>query len=113
MRTARRRRPRNDSLDEIVEGTHGASEQHRAAPQEVPFDPFDLTPVGNDEKRLPVERGNVTIEQAGNLAGVRRTDNQSQRHGTSCYPPTGTPMAGRLVCATGRQRDLAVTRMAG
>ena len=69
---------------QIVEGPDRPPEQRRLAPKQVAFDALDLAPIGNDEERVPVERGEVSVEQARDLAGVRRADEQGQRHPT--YP---------------------------
>ena len=73
-----------DPLEEVVERAdrrRPSSAPGRA--QQIALDAVDLRPVRHDQKRIRVERGNVAIEQAGDLAGVRRADEQSQRHGPS------------------------------
>ncbi len=69
-----------DVLEEIVEGADAARKQRRSAREEISLDALDVTPVGDDQPRIALEHVEVALEEQGNLAGMRRPDDERKAH---------------------------------
>ncbi len=69
-----------DALEEIVECADRAAEERGLPGNELTLDPIDVRPVRHDENRLPIEGGQIAVEQALDLARVGRPRDETQRH---------------------------------
>ena len=69
-----------DALEHVVEGVDRAAEERRPALEQLPRDALDVRPVRHDEHRLPVEGGQIAVEQKLDLARVRGAGDQAERH---------------------------------
>ena len=85
-----------DRAEEVVERADLAAEQRRTAREQVALHAIDLGPVRDDEKRLAVEVLQIPIEEPRDLSGVRRANQQRQRHLVSLdtRPETNAPTPG-------------------
>ena len=82
--------------EQVVERPDLAAEERGRPAQQLSLDGVDISSRRNDEKRLTVDRFQIAIEEPRDLAGVRRTHEQCQRHpGDSSSPPGHDPAAGR------------------
>ena len=70
----------DDPLEEIGERRDPAAEERWSAREQLALGPVDVRPVRHDEDRIPVEVGQVPIEQPLDFAGVRRSDEERQGH---------------------------------
>ena len=69
-----------DPSEEVVERADRAAHQRTASPQELPLGAVDVRPVRHDQERIGVERTQIALEQARDLAGVGRTCEHAQSH---------------------------------
>ena len=67
-------------LEDVVERPDRAREQGGASREEVALRALDVRPVRHDEHRLPLERGEIAVEQRPDLARVRRPSDEAERH---------------------------------
>ena len=84
--------------------------------EQLALDALDVGSVRNDEDGLPVERSEVALQEARDLASVRRARQESQRHSAhSSFRPGGQisakPLGARFFyAALGRRPRRAVAR---
>ena len=75
LRVSRNRATRSpiarDPLEEVVEGADRAADKRAAGRQELALDTVDVRPVGHDEHRILVERGEIALEQQRDFSRVR------------------------------------------
>ncbi len=81
----RHERPRivagvRDALEDIVERSDRAREQRGPAREQFALNALDIRSVRHDEHGLPLESGEITVEQRLDLARVRRPSDQAERH---------------------------------
>src|SRR5439155_688610 len=72
--------------EEVVEGPDRACEERTGPLEQLPLDALDVRPAWHDQKRLALERSQVTVEQELDLAGVRGPDDEAEGH-----PPIVVP----------------------
>ncbi len=75
-----------DPLEDVVERPDGAREERRPAREELALDAVDVRPVGHDEERLALERGQVAVEQKPDFARVCRPSDEAERHRSIVEP---------------------------
>ena len=75
-----------DRGEEVVEGPDRACEERPGPLEQLPLDALDVRPAWHDQKRLALERSQVTVEQELDLAGVRGPDDEAEGH-----PPIVVP----------------------
>ncbi len=92
-----------DPLEEVVERADGPAQERRTARQQVALHAIDFRPVRDHEIRLAVEVLQVAIEEPRDFPGVRRANQQRQRHRcsldaraetTDARPETTAPTLG-------------------
>ena len=69
-----------EKIEQRVEGADRAGEQRPAPACELPLDAIDVDAVRDDQPRITVERLDEPVEQKGDLAGVRRADDERETH---------------------------------
>ena len=94
----------SEPSDEVVEGADRASKDAADPGEQIALDPLDLAPIRHDQNGLVVERGDVPVEQARDLAGIRRADEQRQRHSEMLAPASARWLIGKCG-AVGDGRD--------
>ena len=96
--------PGRDPLEDVVERPDRSAEQCSRADEQIALDPFDVRPGRHDQDRLPVEIGEVTIEEQSHFAGVGRPGQQRQGHRPILVPRSdgSAYAAGR---ETGKERE--------
>src|SRR5688500_14611351 len=108
--------PLQDPPEEVVECADGAAEQALSERKQLALDALDVGSIRNDEDGLPVERSEVALQEARDLASVRRARQESQRHSAhSSFRPGGQngakPLGARFFyAALGRRPRRAVAR---
>ena len=78
--TGRASAPEGQLAENVVERPDRPGEQRAGPLQEVPLDPVDVRPVGDDQDRVALDLREVSLEQASDLAGLRRPDDKGERH---------------------------------
>src|SRR5581483_6989793 len=69
-----------DPLEEVVEGADRAAQERGLPREQLALDRVDVRPVRHDEHRLPIEGGQIAVEEASDLARVRRAGDETERH---------------------------------
>jgi hypothetical protein len=88
-----------DPPEHIVERPDRPAEKSGLAPEQVAFYPVDVRPVGDNQKRVPVEGLEVAIEQTRHLARVRGAHQESERHASILDVCPASTSAGQSVGA--------------
>ena len=66
--------------EDVVERPDRARQKCARTCEEVALDPLDVRSAWHDQHRIAVDRLEVPLEQAGDLAGLRRPDDECQPH---------------------------------
>ena len=77
--------------EDVVERPDRAREQGAFPAQEIAFDAVDVRPVRDDQDRIAVDRREVGLEEARDLAGFRRPEDESQAHLSMVVRASDTP----------------------
>jgi hypothetical protein len=85
--------PVGDQPEKERERDNRAAKERRAASEELPFGPVDVRPVRHDENWIPVEYGQVPVEQPLDFAGIRRPNEERQGHRPIVDLPSDDPSA--------------------
>ena len=72
--------------EDVVERADRAGEQRPGSLQEIAFDPVDVGAVRDDQDRVAFDLREVSLEQARDLAGLRRPDDEGERHAPMVVP---------------------------
>jgi hypothetical protein len=72
--------PLEDAAEKVVEGADGPAQDAPLDREQLALDALDLGSIRNDEDGLPVDRSEVALQEARDLASVRRARQESQRH---------------------------------
>ena len=73
---------RRDVLEQIVERSDTPGEEGWTSSNEISLDALDVRAIRNDQPRVTVEHLDIALEKQGNLAGVRRPDDERKAHGS-------------------------------
>ena len=80
------RHAERELAEDVVERPDRAGEQGSRPLQEIPLDPVDVRPVRDDQDRIALDLREVSLEQARDLAGLRRPDDKGERHSPMVVP---------------------------
>ena len=92
---------RHDLLEEIVERTDVAGKQRRPASQKVALDALDVGSIGYHEPGIAFEHVEIAPEEQGDLAGMRRPDDERETH-RSMVIPASDPFSYAVVLFSGK-----------
>ncbi len=76
----------HDLLEEIVERADVAGKQRGTASQEVALDALDVRSIGYHEPGIAFEHVEIAPEEQGDLAGMRRPDDERETHPSMVIP---------------------------
>ena len=76
----------HDLLEEVVERTDVARKQRGTASQKVALDALDIRSIGYDEPGIAFEDVQIALEEQGDLAGMRRPDDERKTHPSMVIP---------------------------
>ena len=65
---------------DVVEGADRAREEGARPAEQVALDSLDVGRVRDDQNRIAVDRGEIVVEQTGDLAGLRRPHDEGETH---------------------------------
>ncbi len=101
LRVGRNRTTRSavarDPLEQVVKGADRAADERAARRQELALDPVDVRPVGHDEHRILVERGEVALEQQRDFSRVRGAGEDRKAHRPYRRPALGRRKSAPLL----------------
>ena len=85
---------------QVIERADHARQQRRSSPHEVSLDAIDVDPVRNDEPRITLEHVEIPLQKQGDLADVRRPDDERETHRFIVVPASGAlSYAPAALCA--------------
>ena len=78
--------PGSDVLEQIVERADAPRKQGGPTPDEIALDALDVGAVRDDEPRISIEHLEVPLEEQRDFAGMRRTNDEREAHGSMVVP---------------------------
>ena len=100
----------DDLLEEIVERADAAGKQRRPASQEVALDALDVRSIGYDEPGIAFEHVEIAPEEQGDLAGMRRPDDERETHPSMVIPASDPLSYAPALLRKERETPVTVTR---
>ena len=99
-------------LEQIVERADAPRQQGGPTPDEIALDALDVGVVWDDEPRISIEHLEVPLEEQRYFAGVRRTNDKREAHGSMVVPALDalSYAVGDSVQRAGNFDDKAKTR---